>query len=116
MPAAKAAECHALTTYYIKKYKEKYGIAPVVNRNVAKIQFENMLMDYNSEEIRNLIDFFFTTESSNSHKISTLFYGYDKLVDAMRLHDQDVAFREKLKEETKRRAEEWRASGKKGIG
>lgn len=116
MAAATAAECHALTSYYIKVYKEKYGKAPIVNRNIAKGQFQNMLMDYTSDEIKELIEFFITTQSTNNHKLNDLFYGYDKLLEAMEQHNADVAFRQKLKEETKHRTEEWIASGKKGIG
>lgn len=116
MAAPTAAECHALTSYFIKQYTQKYGKAPVVNRNIAKTQFQNMLMDYSSEEIRNLIDFFLTTQSSNNHRINDLFYGYDRLVEAMRQHDEDVILQQRLREETKRRTEEWRASGRKGIG
>lgn len=116
MAAATAAECHALTTYFIKQYKEKYGKAPVVNRNVCKVQFQNMLLDYSTEEIRELIDFFLTTQSGNNHKINDLFYGYDKLVEAMQQQQADMLFRQKLREETRQRTEEWKASGKKGIG
>ena|SRR3982751_908922 len=111
-----AAECHALTSYYIKQYKAKYGRAPVVNRNIAKAQFQNMLMDYSSDELRALIDFFFTTQSGNSHKINDLFYGYDRLVVTMHEYNEDVERQRVLREETKRRTEEWLASGQKGIG
>lgn len=116
MPAPTAAQCHALTSYFIKQYKEKYGKAPVVNRNIAKNAFSNMLMDYESDDLKQLIDFFLTTQSNTRHRINDLFYGYDRLVEAMRQHDEDVALQQRLREETKRRTEEWLASGKKGIG
>lgn len=114
--AATAAECHALTSYYIKKYKETYGKAPVVNRNVSKLQFQNMLMDFTSAELKELIDFFFTTQSGTKHRINDLFYGYDRLVEAWRQHQEDAALQQRLREETKRRTEEWLASGRRGIG
>jgi hypothetical protein len=113
---ATAAECHALTSYFKKQYKAKYGKEPVLNRNVAKAQFGNMLMDYSSEELRNIIDFFLSTYSVNNHRINDLFYGYDKIVEAMLQHEEDVATQERLREETRKRVEEWRASGQKGIG
>lgn len=114
--AATAAECHALTSYFIKKYKAKYDRMPVVNRNISKAQFQNMLMDYNSDELKKVIDFFLTTVSGNNHKINDLFYGYDRLMEAMQTHDADRRMQEKLREETRRRTEEWRAAGHKGIG
>lgn len=113
---ATAAECHALTSYFKKQYKAKYGKEPVLNRNIAKVQFGNMLMDYSSEELRKLIDFYLSTHSGNNHKINDLFYGYDKMVEAMRQHDEDAVMQERLRDETRRRVEEWRASGQKGIG
>jgi hypothetical protein len=116
MAAATAAECHALTSYYIKEYKDRYDKAPVVNRNIAKVHFQNMLMDYTSDEIKEMIEFFFTTATTSNHKITDLFYGYDKLIEAMQQHNADVDFRKKLKEETKHRRDEWLASGKKGLG
>jgi len=116
MATPTAAQCHALTSYFIKQYTAKYGKAPVVNRNIAKGYFQNMLMDFTSDELREVIDFFLTTQSSNKHKINDLFYGYDRLVEAMRQHNEDAALQQRLREETKRRTEEWLASGKKGIG
>lgn len=113
---ATAAECHALTSYFIKQYKAKYDTAPVVNRNIAKAQFQNMLMDYSTTELRELIDFFLTTQSANKHKINDLFYGYDRLVVTMLETKEDVERQRLLRVETKRRTEEWLASGQKGIG
>ena len=116
MSAPTAAQCHAMTSYYMKQYTAKYGKAPVVNRNIAKNAFSNMLMDLTTDEVKELIDFFFTTASSNKHRINDLFYGYDRLIEAMRQHNEDVALQQRLREETKHRTEEWLASGKKGIG
>lgn len=113
MPAAK--DCHALTSYYEKKYKEEYGSAPNVNRYTARWGFDSVLMSMGSTQAKELIDYYFTTPKTRLHDLDWFFYNYEKLIKSKQDGDADAAHRRKLMEESKQRAEKWRQSGKQGI-
>ena len=112
---ATAKDCHALTSYYEKLYKEKYGRAPNVNRITARWNFDSILGSMSSAHARELIDYYFTTPPTRLHDIVWFFNNYEKLVRAMSEAQIDAEHRRKLMEESKKRAEQWRASGKQGI-
>ena len=101
-------QAHALVTYFGQKYKKKYAIAPKSNRYAARWGFDSMLMDLTSEEIQALIDYYFETISPNGHTLDWFLYNYEKLAEAMEKRDEDVASLARIREETKRRTEEWR--------
>jgi hypothetical protein len=67
------------------------------------------------DQVRELIDYYFTTPPTNRHSLEWFFWNYDKLVKAMLDAKEDAAHRLRLKEESKIRAEQWRQSGKQGI-
>lgn len=113
MPAAK--DCHTLTSYYAKKYTEKYGEKPVVNRNTARWNFDSILMGMTLAEAIELIDYYFTVVSSRKHPLDWFFYNYEKLIKAKQDAEEDRARTRKLLLESKERAERWRASGHQGI-
>ncbi|SRR6266542_3595289 len=113
---ATAQQCHAMTTYYFKAYKDVYGREPIVNRNTARWGFDGILKGMPPAEAQRLIDFYLTTASSNKHSLEWFFYNYDKLIISQRETEEDSERRARLRAETKQRAEEWRASGHKGIG
>lgn len=101
-------ETHALTSYYVKKYKEKYGDAPKANRYSARWGFDAILMDMNSDEVKGLIDYYFETLSINGHSLEWFFYNYDKLTEAKEKTDEDRAALARIREATRKRTEEWR--------
>lgn len=107
-------DCHTLTNYYIKAYENKYGHRPVVNRNTARWGFDNILYDLNMVETRNLIDFYMLTGGSHNNNLQWFFNNYEKLVVSKKERDEDRLAREALKEETKRRTEEWRKRRERG--
>lgn len=113
MPSAK--DCHAITSYYEKQYKEKYGSAPNVNRVTARWNFDSILQAMSTAQAKELIDYYFTTPPTRRHELEWFFYNYEKLVKAMYEAKEDAAHRRKLMEESKARAEQWRNSGKQGI-
>lgn len=112
---AQAKDCHALVTYFVKKYEEVYGFKPTVNRHSARWGFDSILSDLSSTEAKSLIDYYFRTESAKGHPLDWFFYNYDKLLIAKAESDVDADRTAKLREESKKRAEEWRKSGKQGI-
>lgn len=112
---ATAKDCHSLTSYYEKGYKEKYGHAPNVNRVTARWNFDSILGSLSLAQTRELIDYYFTTPPTRLHDLDWFFYNYEKLVKAMSDAREDTAHRKKLMEESKKRAEQWRQSGKQRI-
>ena len=112
--AVKAQDCHAMTSYYIKLYKEKYGAAPTVNRTVARWDWAGILEDLSIDESKALLEFYFTT-SNKGHPLTNFFYTYDKLIESMKDQEKDSKRRKKLLEESEKRSREWRESGKRGI-
>lgn len=112
---ATAKECHALISYFEKKYKEVYDKPPNVNRYSARWGFDSVLMSMGSTQAKELIDYYFTTPKTRLHDLDWFFYNYEKLVKGMQDSREDAAHRRKLMEESKKRAEQWRLSGKQGI-
>jgi len=106
MPTPKQA--HALVTYYTQKYQEKYERKPVTNRHAARWGFDSLLMDVGESEARELIDYYFETVSTNGHSLDWFLYNYEKLMVSKTIGDEDKRERERLRAESKRRAEEWR--------
>lgn len=111
-----AAQCHTLTSYYVKLFKERYHREPVVNRHSARWGFEAVLMGMPPEEAKKLLEFYFTTTSQKQHALDWFFYNYDKLIESQTDLDKDRNRREQLRRESEKRAAEWRARGNKGIG
>lgn len=114
--AVKAQDCHALISYFVKGYKEKYGMEPVVNRHSARWGFDSILQGMAPAEARNLIDYYFTTTQAKRHNLEWFFYNYDKLIEGRRESEKDRDRREKMRRESEQRAREWREKfGNQGI-
>lgn len=113
--AVTAKDCHALTSYFEKIYKEKYGVAPNVNRYAARWGFDSVLQSMNSQQAKALLDYYLTTPPTRKHDLDWFFYHYHDLIESMLKAKEDAAHRRKLMEESKLRAEQWRKSGKQGI-
>lgn len=103
-----AQACHAMTTYYLSEYQNKYNQKPVVNRNKARWGFDSVLQDLSANQAKLLIDFYLETVSTNRHSLEWFFYNYDKLIDRKAQYEKDEADREQLRHESKKRVEEWR--------
>lgn len=115
MASPTAAQCHTLISYYETKYKEKYGTAPNLNRVTARWNFDSVLRSMGAPQVKELIDYYFTTPPTKRHELDWFFYNYDKLRSAFIDAQEDREYRAKLMEESKIRAERWRQSGKRGI-
>lgn len=108
MADATPKQIHSLVTYFLQQYKKKYGFDAVVNRNRSRWAVGNMLLDMSIDEAKALIDYYFETASPNGHELDWFLYNYDKLEIARSKHADDAAALARLREESKRRAEEWR--------
>jgi len=113
--AVTAKDCHALTSYFRKRYKEHYGREPDVNIWSARWGFDAVLRGLNFQEAQNLLDYYFTTSSERLHDLDWFFNNYHRLAKAKRDQEEDKARTAKLMAESKERAEQWRLSGKRGI-
>jgi hypothetical protein len=103
-----AKDCHALTTYYEKKFKEKYHSAAVVNRNTARWGFDAILKGISPEETKELLDYWFNISSPQRHPLQWFFYNYDKLITAKAEQSEDDALRAKLRHDSEERVRKWR--------
>jgi hypothetical protein len=102
-------QAHTLSTYFGKKFKEKYGFEHKFNRNKARWSWDNILMDMTLSETQDLIDYYFGTINPSGHTLEWFFYNYDKLAEAKEKTDADRKALAILREQSKQRAEEWRA-------
>lgn len=102
------AQVQTLVSYYLKLYKAKYEAAPRdFNRYRDKWGFQGMLEDYGMDVSKQIIDFYFGTRRAN-HPTNYLLFNYEKLNSAMLEREEDELNRKKLREESRRRVEEWR--------
>ena len=112
---ASAKDCHELTSYYVAAFKKKYGFDPNVNRYSARWGFDSLLMGMGKPQVKDLLDYYMTTASQRKHDLDWFFYNYEKLVKGLDEAKSDREHRAKLMQESQKRAEEWRNSGKQGI-
>lgn len=108
-------DCQTLTSYYIKKYKERYKSEPNVNRFSARWGFDLVLSGMSIPLAKELLDYYFTTPPTRRHDLNWFFQNYEKILVAYQNGKTDAEHRRKLMEESKIRAEQWRQSGKQGI-
>lgn len=110
MAAPTAARCHAMTSYYIKVYKAKYGTEPTVNRNAARHGFGGMLMDMNEEQVKSLLDYYLKTLpiGTKNHSLHWFLYNYDKLKDSLVSSLNDRESIEAKMKRSEQKAKEWR--------
>jgi len=101
-----AQQCHAATTYFVKKFEEVNGWQPVVNRNKARWGFEAILMDFSPTETRQFIDYYLKYYTKLS--IDWFLFNYDKVIESYREHEKNEKIVAQRREETAQRLEEWR--------
>lgn len=100
-------QAHALITYFETQYKDRFKKAPRVNRHADKWGFTDVLQDLPESRLRDLIDFYLTTTSSNGHSLKWFFYNYDKLNEALEEKERDAELRRKLRQQSKQRVKEY---------
>jgi hypothetical protein len=100
----------ALTTYYNKLWKAKYGSDPNTNGWTARWGFDHLLNSVGTvARAKEVLDYYFTTASGSRHDLEKFFYNYEKVIKSMLDTEKDKAHRDKVMEETRIRVEEWRA-------
>ncbi len=103
-------ENHALTSGYIKIWKQKYPNDPPPNFNVNKAQFgwKAMRMTMSIKEIQELVEFFFTLNDDRyRHDLHQFHWDYDKVVEKMRTTMKDRAHRAALAQKSEQTTKEF---------
>lgn len=112
---AAVKDCHACTNYYIKKWEARYGHKPEVNMFAARWGFDSILMGMSVPVVKELIDYYFTTTPQRRYDLDWFFWNYEKLAKSKAEGHSDTEHKQRLLQESKSRAEQWRQSGKQGI-
>ena len=108
-------QCHAMTSHYMRAYKDRYQKEPVVNRHRARWGFDSVLQSITPQECRKLIDFYLETVSTRQHALEPFFDNYTVLLEGYRQTQDDRAMRERLMTESEQRAKRWLERGNKRI-
>lgn len=106
-----AQQCHAMTSYFVKRYGEVLGRDPIVNRNKARYGFEGILMDFSPDGAKKIIDYYL--EHYESPTIEWFLYNYEKVVASKEESAEEERARQARREATQKRLEEWRNRWKK---
>jgi hypothetical protein len=104
-PAQQKQLSFALVDLYVLCYKDKTGRKPTVNRFREKWGFQDMVDSIGYDRSVEIVKYYFETQ--NNWTPNHLFNNFDKLDEALTKRDADRARREALREETRRRVEEW---------
>lgn len=99
-------QAYALISLYEKYYTEKYGKKPSLNRHRDKWGFQDMVEDLGPDEAREIIKYYFETPRID-HPLQTLLRSYDQLARIRDERKNDEEDRLKMREETRKRVEEW---------
>lgn len=96
--ATKRQKAHALITYYLDRYKKRYGRQPAgLNRNTLTYGFEALLEDYPGQE-RTIIDYWF--DNYESHDPKRFIYEYGKVVESLLEAEADEIERREIRKQT----------------
>lgn len=98
---------HMLLSDYASLYELKYKSKPTINRNKDTFGFKSMMYDLTYDEIVELLEYYFTLDI-NGHTLKHFYNNYDKYIEYQKEAKKDAADRRELREETKKRVEEWR--------
>jgi len=96
----------ALLTYYSKKFQERYGKQPNINKYKEKWAASSMLEDCGFDEAKAIIDYYFTL-SKEGHPLPWLFNNFDKLKDTIESNEEDNRLRAERRKQMAKLREEW---------
>lgn len=102
-------ENHMLTTGFINLWKQRYPKAgqPNFNRNKANFGWKAMRMDMSIDEIKELVEFFFTIPDSKNHDLANFHWNYDAVVERFEEVKKDRAHRKVLAAQSKKRTKDF---------
>jgi DNA/RNA-binding domain of Phe-tRNA-synthetase-like protein len=99
-------QAHIIISYYQSKYKIKFNRKPVVNRNKLQYLILNVLRDLSIDEIKELVDFYISTDRNPS--LLRFCYEYDEVLGKMNEESKDLEKRKALLLQTQKNVMEFR--------
>jgi hypothetical protein len=93
----------------MKKYKEKYGKPPVINRYKERWAFVDVLDSLNGDidKVKELLDYYFRIEHYR-HPISWFFYNFERIDEMLTLTKKEEKRKKFIREQTAQRVEDWK--------
>lgn len=105
MTKDEAKLAYALLTLYTNLYKKCYLREPSINKHRDKWAMQDVVDSVGYDRSRTLLEYYFKVKQSG-HPLQWFFYNFDKLNDTLSKAEQDVARRNKLREQTRQMVEE----------
>lgn len=102
---ANEKEPYVLISLYQSLYKDRYGLAPKINKFREKWAMQDVIDSVGFERAKDLIAYYFKTGKSG-HPLQFFFYNFDKLDDMELESTKDKERRRLVLEETKKMVEE----------
>lgn len=109
MPPSRSSDfdkAEKVISFYVKAYKVKYKVPPMVNRNKIKYDVINMLKDITMQQAYDIIDYYISHYLKP--QISDLLYKYDDLMEEMNTETRDKQLRSELLRETENNVKAFR--------
>jgi hypothetical protein len=100
-------QANKLLSQYSLLYRERYGSVPKMNRFKEKYAMKDVVESVGFDRATELMSYYFKT-ARTSHPLDWFKYNFDKLDTIMEELADDEAKKQKMREETARRVEEWK--------
>lgn len=100
-------QANALLTKYLSLYDRKYGKKPTINRYKEKWSMKDVIESVGYPRAQELLEYYFST-GRTGHPLQWFFYNFDRLDITLKELGSDEEKRRRLREQTKRRVEEWK--------
>jgi hypothetical protein len=102
---SKREQANALLSLYLKLYKETHGRALTINRYTEGWAAQDMIESVGYDRARELVQYYFTVKTN--HQLQFLWRNFDRLDVTMQEKVKDEAYRQALREQTRKRMEEY---------
>jgi hypothetical protein len=101
----KNQQAQALLTLFIGLYEDKYGVKPTLNRYRLKWGAVDFIDSVGYTEAKAIVEYYMTV--STNHSFEYLLQSFDKIDTMRKERNSDDERRARLREETRRRVEEY---------
>lgn len=98
---------YALVDLYILLYKTKYKRDPSINRWADHYKLMDIIDQFGFDRAKEIIEYYFKTERQG-HPITELMMNYHRIAEHMERVAEREAERARVRQETKKRVEEYR--------
>ena len=99
-------QAYSLISLFEKHYERKYGRKPSLNRHRDKWGFQDMVEDLGYDRAQEVVSYYFELRYVG-HPLQDLLRNYDKFSRVMKERAEDEIERHRIREETRKRVEEF---------